>query len=361
MNSNLIQLFTYAALMSGIIFIPLMAREFGATDLEVGFIVAAYNFTVFLSSYIFGRASDMHGRKLLLNLGLLASALSFFLQVFVDSAFSLMMLRALVGFCVGIYPPALTAYIYERKESLGKFSAYGSLGWGIGSFLAGAVAVYSQIFILGSGMFFLAFLISLRMPETKMEKLKIPFFPTKLVRENLSVYLPFLLRHLGALAIWTVFPFFLVELGADKFWIGAIYSVNTIVQFLVMRRLDRFNSTSLFRAGMLLSALTFLSFTLAQDHYQMIPTQILLGFSWSCVYVGSLLFLTERNVERATSVGILNSVIGFAGILGPILGGIISEFLGLREVMYFAVLLTLIGFLLNSLLLKNVRSGTLPE
>jgi len=355
MDSNLIQLLTYASRMLGIIFIPLMAIELGATYLEVGIIVAAYNFALFLSSYMFGRASDMHGRKLLLTLGLLASSLSFFLQIFIDGAFSLMVFRAVVGFCVGVYPPALTAYVYERRESIGKFSAYGSLGWTLGSFIAGVIAVYSQIFILGSGMFFLAFLLSLRMPEIEFERVDVPFFPVKLIRENSSVYLPFLLRHIGALAIWAMFPIFLKELGADKFWIGAIYSVNALVQFLVMRKLDGFNSTSLFRIGMLLSALAFLSFTFAQDHYQMIPTQVLLGFSWSCVYVGALLFLTGRNIERASSVGILNSIIGFAGILGPILGGIISEFLGLREVMYFAVGLTLIGFGVNSLLLKDVR------
>ncbi len=363
MDANTIQLFTYAAVVLGIVFIPLLAVDVGASYFEVGLIVAAYNLTLFLSSYTFGRASDIYGRRLLLRLGLLISAFSFFLQIFADSILSLMLLRALVGFCIGIYPPVLTAYVYERKKSLGKFSAYGSLGWALGSFLAGVIALYDQIFIAGSGMLFLAFLVSLRLPDTRTKRVYVPLFPTRLIWENLLLYLPFLLRHTGALAVWAIFPLFLMNLGADRFWIGIIYSINSLTQFFIMRKLDRFDGVSLFRAGIVLSALAFFSFGVVQNYYQTIPIQIVIGVSWSCIYVGSLLFLTGRNMERATSIGILNSIMAFSGILGPIFGGIISEFLGLRGVMFFAALLTLIGFGINSLLRKNVRlrGGALPE
>ena len=356
MDSSIIQLLSYAALMMGLVVIPLFASDLGANYLEIGLIVAAYGFTVFVSSYIFGRASDIHGRRVLLVLGLMAACLSFFLQIFTDSVLSLMMFRALLGFCAGIYPPALIAYVYEQKKSLGTFSAYGSLGWAIGSFLTGIVASYNGVFLLGSLFFFSAFIISLRMPEGEFKRVEIPLFPTKLLRENSAIYFPFLLRHLGAFAIWAIFPLYLVSLGADRFWIGAIYALNSLAQFFIMKKLDRFDGNRLFRWGLVLSALAFLSFALAQDHYQMLPTQIILAFSWSFAYVGALLALTKKNIERATSVGILRSLIGLAGILGPILGGLISQLYGLVEVMYFGVALSLIGFLLNILLHKRCQT-----
>lgn len=350
MDSSIIQLLNYASLMMGLVVIPLLASELGATYLEIGLIVAAYGFTIFLSSYIFGRASDIHGRRVILVLGLLAASLAFFLQIFADSVFSLMMFRALLGFCAGIYPPALIAYVYEQKKSLGTFSAYGSLGWAIGSFLTGIVASYNGVFLIGSLFFFVAFIISLRMPEGDFKRVEIPLFPTKLLKENASIYLPFLLRHIGAFAIWAIFPLYLTSLGADKFWIGTIYALNALTQFFIMRKLDRFDGNRLFRWGLFLSAVTFLTFALAQDHFQMLPTQIILAFSWSFAYVGALLALTKKNIERATSVGILRSLIGLSGIFGPLLGGLISQLYGLRETMYFAAALTLIGFLLNRVL-----------
>jgi len=355
MDSSTIQLLSYASLIMGLIVVPLFASDLGASYFEVGVIVAAYGFTIFFSSYIFGRASDIHGRRIILILGLVASSIAFFLQIFADSVTSLVLMRALVGFCAGIYPPALIAYVYEQKEGLGTFSAYGSLGWAIGSFLTGVVASYNGVFLIGSLFFFAAFLVSLRMPEGEFKSVKIPLFPTELLMENSTVYLPFLLRHLGAFAIWAIFPLYLADLGADRFWIGILYGVNSLTQFFVMMRLNRFDGARLVRWGLVVSALAFIAIALAQNHWQMLPTQILLGFSWSFLYVGSLLFLTKKNIERATSVGILRSLIGLAGIFGPILGGLISQLYGLVWTMYFAAALTLIGFLLNILLHKDVR------
>ena len=333
--------------MSSIIFIPNLARDLNASYLEVGVIVAAYGFMVFLSSYIFGRAADMHGYRIFLRIGLIISALSFFIQIFAVDPVSLILVRALTGFSIGLFPAALIAYVHESKRSLGKFSSYGSLGWAFGSLLAGFITIYHEIFILGSFLFFIAFLTSLRMPDIKNEPLKVPFFPIKLIKENSSVYISFFFRHLGATSIWAIFPLFLLTLGADKFWIGVIYFTNSMTQVVVMRYLDRFKSESLVRMGLILSIIVFFSFTLAQNYYQILPIQVLLAFSWSCLYVGSLMFLTEKNIEKATSVGILNSVIGLSGIFGPLLAGIISEFFGLTFVMYIASVLALIGLSVN--------------
>ena len=54
---------------------------------------------------------------------------------------------------------------------------------------------------------------------------------------------------------------------------------------------------------------TVFAFTFAQDFYQLIPVQVLLGYSWSCLYVDSLLYLMKHNVEKATCSGILSSLI----------------------------------------------------
>jgi MFS family permease len=72
-----------------------------------------------------------------------------------------------------------------------------------------------------------------------------------------------------------------------------------------------------------MSFITFISFTLAQNFWHMFPTQIMLGASWATIYVGSLKFIMERNVERGTSTGLLNSVLSISAIIGPILGGVI--------------------------------------
>jgi len=360
--TNIIQFLAYAAIMASMIFIPVLAAdELNASKFEIGIIFAGYALAVFISSYIFGRASDMHGRRIFIKLGLLASAVFYFLQVFADSVLSLIVIRILAGFAAGIFPAALTIYVYESKGRLGKFSAYGSLGWAFGSLITAVLALaayevvfesnfylinfYNLIFISSSVMFFIAFIFSLGLREKKTVKLKVPFFPAKLIKENFSLYFSYFLRHTGANAVWLVFPLYLLELGADKFWVGIIYFINAGTQFLIMRRIDKFKSKLLITLGLGVSVLVFTGFALAQNFYQIIPVQVLLAVSWSCLYVGSLLMLTGKNIEKATSIGILNSIIYFSAIAGPVIGGIAAEFYGFKGVMFAGAGLSLIGYL----------------
>ncbi|MFQ5910292.1 MAG: MFS transporter, partial [Thermoplasmata archaeon] len=157
------------------------------------------------------------------------------------------------------------------------------------------------------------------------------------------VYLSVLLRHSGANMIWVIFPLFLLGLGISMPLIGALYLVNAGTQFLVMQSIDRFNSVKLVLAGLVFSAVAFVSFTFASSFTELFPTQILLGLSFAMLYVGSLRFLMERNVERATSTGILGSVMGISAVIGPFFGGLISLSFGYEATMYAASMMTLIG------------------
>jgi len=144
-----------------------------------------------------------------------------------------------------------------------------------------------------------------------------------------------------------IYPLYItIDLGGDKFWVGVIYTVNTASQFFVMRFVDRFRGKTLINTGLILSSVTFFAFTLAQNFYQLLPIQVLLGCSWSCLYVGSLLYLMRRNVEKATCTGMLDSVISLAAVAGALIGGLISELFGFKATMYAAAVLAAIGFCL---------------
>jgi len=348
MRTNIIQLlFSFSMILSWM-FIPTLAKDLGASNLQVGLIGASYGVSIFISSYIFGRASDMWGRKIFITLGLGLCALSFLLQVLAKDILSLAALRFIVGFTVGISTAPLIAYVFETGEKMGKFSSYGSLGWALGNILAGIIAVYWQLFTISSVFFLIAFAISIHLPPSEHQKVRIPIFPKEVIKRNFRVYFSYFLRNTGASSIWTIFPLFLLDIGASKFWIGMIYFMNSGFQVIIMRYVDRYSDTRLINAGLLISTFVFLGYSVATDYRQVMPLQIFLAFSWSCLYVGSLLYMTHRNVERATSVGMLTSVISISGAFGPILGGIISQLYGYREVMVFAAFLSIIGFFISA-------------
>lgn len=360
MRPNMIQFLSNTAIMMSAVFIPNFALELGASRTEIGLMGASYGFAIFFSSYICGRASDMRDRRIFLTAGLLLSALAFFLQIIAKDALSLMLIRGLAGFSLGIFTAPLIAYTFESGVKMGMLSSYGALGWAVGGLLAGIIAQhgeayahvnrllpYWEVFALSSVLFLFSLYLSLRLPEVKMKVVQVSLFPAELIKRNIYVYLPSFLRHLGAFSIWIVFPIFLAELGATKFWIGALYTINAGTQFFVMRRIDIAEDTKLISAGLLLSSAVFFSYALSKNFYHVIPIQIFLAVSYSCLYVGSLIFLTNRNEEKATSVGILNSVTSISSIFGSLLGGVISQIYGFNAVMYFAALLSAAGLLVS--------------
>jgi MFS family permease len=343
------------AIYSSSLFIPNLSVELGANDTMVGIIVAIYAVALFASSYIFGRESDIRDRRIFIKAGLGLSIISFALQVLTDPNFFapllattwfLAVVRFLAGFTAGMAPAALTAYVYDSKGRMGEFSAYGSLGCGLGTLLAGFIALYWGIFAVSSLCFMVAFLISLSMPTSKNVCLKVSFFPTTLVKDNWFIYSSYFLRNFGAYAIWAIYPLFILSLGGDKFWTGIIYTTNWLAQFAIMLYMDQFSSKKLLRAGYLLSAACFIAFTFAQDFYQLIPMQILLAASWSTLYVGALVFLVDHNDEKATCTGVLNSVLNLSIVFGSLLGGIVSQVSNYVTTMYVAAFVTLVGYVL---------------
>jgi predicted MFS family arabinose efflux permease len=177
------------------------------------------------------------------------------------------------------------------------------------------------------------------------EYVRVSLFPAKLIWSNRKVYLPYLLRHTGASAIWAIFPLYLASIGASKTWIALIDGINVGGQFVAMRFIERFNAAKAFRVGLLISIAVFASYGVATYYLQLIPVQIFLAIAWSCMYVGALSFLLKKNVEHGTAVGVLFSTTRLSSAIGPLLGGAVSQGWGYRPLMFVASALSLVGLI----------------
>jgi len=355
MKLNLIQLLSFAAANASWTFIPILAKNLGLSDTYIGFAVSIYASTMFFSSYLFGRASDKRGNRIFfLRMGLIASLVGFLLQIFINNEISLLMIRAIAGFCSGIFPAALVAYAYESKKNLGKFSAFGSLGWFLGATLGGIIAMYfaiKSVFIFSSLSFFASFLMTYDLNSDKRQPLHVPLFPIKIIKKNLSVYSGMFVRHLGGMLIWTFWPLYLQSLGANLFWVGVIGSINSLVQFFIMFSIsDKLNPHFLIKYGFIFSAITFFLYSTATVYWHVMPVQLFLGVSWSFLYVGSLRYLTKKNVEKATVSAMLDSTKSLSSIIGPLLSIIIVSFGDYRTTMYIGTMFAVAGFIIFNLL-----------
>ena len=347
-----IQVLTNGALFGAGLFIPLLAMEQMNADIfQIGLIVALYGISLFVSSYLFGRAADLHGRKRYLVIGLFVSGIACLIQIFTPDLITLALARIILGLCGGIFPSALAAYAYERGVRMGRFTSHSALGFGLGSIIASLIVfnwgatghamgreIYNPVFVGCAVMFFACFAILLTLPFPQEKMFKVPFFPRKIIKDNLPVYLSYFIRHTGACAVWaffSLFIFFMQPAGTPEhvkfFWIGLINGVNGIGQFVFMQYIDKYKSETLIITGFILSAITFALFIFVTNVWQLLLTQVLLAAAWSCLYVGSIILVMEKNPEHATSAGLLNSSLNAAQVIGPLLGGVVASIFATYE------------------------------
>jgi MFS family permease len=360
MKAESINALSNAALFGSLLLVPLFAEELGASPAEIGILVAAYSMSNLLASYIFGRLADVHGRKIFLILGLVLSSITCAIQYFAHDTMMLLATRIMLGFCAGIFPAALMAYAYESKGRMTRFLAWGSGGWGIGTMISGVVATYFTVrepFLFSALLMALCIPIAMKMRFRKEIKLSVSFFPVHIIKKNIEIYGPMLVRHTGACAIWVMFPMFIREMkgveGSLFLWVGIMYAINSFSQFIFMRYL-KYKSSVLIPWGMVASAATFILFVMCHDVWTLMATQVLLALSWALIYVGSVNFVMVNNKERATATGFLNSVFQISSILGALAGGFIVDATGdLLAPMWLAAVMSIIGLILYYPLRKN--------
>lgn len=343
-SSNFIQLFASAAMLASTVFIPLIAQNFGAKPLTIGLIVGAYNAFFMVSNYLFGYFSDKYGGKYILRIGLLLSAFVFCLQIFAKDLDSLLWLRSLTGFAAGTFPAALAVYSFkEHKGKMGKFTGYGSLGWGLGALLAGFIINNDLIFLLSAIFFLIAFFLTFQMDLRSHKEKEPALFPVKVFFKNARIYVPYFLRQLGAQAVWSIFPLYLVFSGADKTWVGIAYFVNLFSQFFMMQYIERFKNLYLFNIGLLCSVVTFIGYALFPHLAIVLIMQLLLSISFSTLQVGALQEILFKNAERSSAVGLLNSISNFNAVVGPFIAGYVVQYHGFSALMWTAAFFCFIG------------------
>ena len=366
MKSYAIYFVATAALSASAIFTPIYAHQLGADSLVIGYTGMVYGFSIFLAGIYFGRQADVRGRRRFMILGFALASVLAALQLLATDPYHLLLARFALGFAAGMFPGALIAYAYDEGRKMGRFAAWGSLGFGTGNliipfcalatWLFGTLLLHQRIYSTSAVLLAAAFAIALLLPSVPHAPVSVAAFPLNVIKRNRDVYFSFLIRHTGANAVWIVFPLFVLELSPkladgsyDYTWLGIIYAANSLTQGAIMFFLDRFPGKRLVFAGELLTLATFIGFYFSRDHIDLLLWSFVLAASWSCLYVGSLKTILSRSPEKATASGLLTSTTSLSAMMGPLLGGAVAHFFGgdniagYRSTILFAGLMTVVA------------------
>ena len=133
-------------------FLPMYAERLGIGAGAIGLLLSAYSITQFIFAPLLGRLSDRIGRRPIIMLGLLGSSLSYLIYGFTDSFAGLLISRAVHGACAATISTA-QAYIADTTEESKRAQAMGMIG-----------AAFGLGFVLGPAVGGLLGAVSLRTP-----------------------------------------------------------------------------------------------------------------------------------------------------------------------------------------------------
>ncbi|WEK56106.1 MAG: MFS transporter [Candidatus Cohnella colombiensis] len=341
------------------IYVPILSpylHDRGLSMGWIGFILGSYGLTQVITRLPLGIYSDrLSQRKPFLIAGMLAGLLSCVLFMLPGTWEGPLSGRLMAGICAAAWVPfsVLFASYYpadRTHQAMGTLSFLTVFGQLIGMSASGALAAWggwNYAFICGIGIAAIGTLMAFFVYEPNITKPKTSdTAPTAKVNRNLvfrsaalwRVSILSLLAH-GILFI-TMFgftPLQATELGADKFQLTLIVISFMIPHALVSlwtgRKLaPRYGSRNIIIIGFIAAALFTAAIPYSTNLGWLALTQALNGVA-QALYFPLLLSLAIRGFQsqqRATAMGLYQSVYSIGMFLGPYLAGSLNSFGSLR-------------------------------
>jgi DHA1 family tetracycline resistance protein-like MFS transporter len=324
---------------------------FNATPTEIGFLVATYSLMQFFFAPVLGRLSDRYGRRPILFISLLGSAVGYAVIGFANVLFLVFLGRLISGITGGNISTA-QAYIADvtskkdRAKGMGLFGAAFGLGFIFGPALAGVTSKYGV-----HVPFFVAAVLSLAnalalyfiLPESLKEstRLLLPERKNRIV-ELLEALTDKEFRELNLVYFLVVTAFSIMtyafvlytsfRFGYTPEQNGYLFAFVGLIAilgqgFLFSRLVKRFGEASLIVTGCLLMVASLFAVPVvgpqAGGLAALLTGVAVLSFGNSLASPGltSLGSKTAGEHDQGRAMGIMQSGASLARVIGPVLGG----------------------------------------
>jgi len=345
--------------------LPLYADNLGATGIWLGIIFAAFSISRAIIMPIVGSLSDRRGRKLFICIGLFIYSVISLGYIWASNVSQLALVRLVQGAAGGMIMPIVQAYVGdispegEEGKWMGYFNAAFFTGFGIGPLMGGALTDHfgmSVAFYSMGGLNLLAFLVAvLFLPEISRRKIGASPHPSfkemsssGMVKGLFNFRWSFALGREGA--FFSFLPIFAtVYIGLSSTLTGALLAVNILLMALLMpysgKIADRVSRRTLIIVGSLVNIASLALIPLGGNFWQLLGICALggLGGAASMPAASALTVEEGRRFGMGSTMAIFFVAMSIGMVIGPLLGGVIADFVNINSVFYFAAGMGLIG------------------
>ncbi|MGA9576989.1 MAG: MFS transporter [Terrimicrobiaceae bacterium] len=328
--------------------LPLYAEHFGATAVQIGWLVGIFSLAQFFFAPIWGRVSDRVGRKPVLLFGLLGTVAGYTLMGFANSVLMLFVARLIDGIA-GANISAAQAYLADistpenRARAMGLLGAAFGLGFVFGPALGGWAGVtfnYSAPMFIAAGLALInVFFVTFFLPESHTREARRtqrdPLFPHLFDHVERKTYAwslaSYFLVIVGFSMMTAIFALLLLHrFGLDAlhtgYILGGIGVVGVIIQGgLIGRLVKRFGEAPLAFAGAVLMCAGLCGLAISPGLKGMFAATAAVGVGNSLL-MPTLAALASRSAEagwQGRALGVMQSSGSLARWLGPMMAGLL--------------------------------------
>ncbi len=355
--------------------LPFYATSFQAGSAALGILVASFSGMQFVFAPLLGRLSDRAGRKPILMISIVTSAMSFVLFAVANSFFVLLLSRLVAG--MATETAIAQAYMADvtpeedRAAGMGRLGAAFGVGFIIGPAIGGALSVFG-FWVPGAAAVILTLLnllfVFFLLPESldrgqeglQMESyVKGGYFggwrsalATPLIGATLIVVFIIILA-------FSAIPVIAPLLGVSFFNLGAVEMsyvfmyiglVQIVLQgFLFGKLARRFSEEKFIAFGPLLMSVGMFMMPMVPNILTFLVsiTMIALGIGVLDAAVPSFISKRTLKSEQGGMLGVSQSVSSIARVPGPLIGGFVFEFVGLMAPFLLSSALLVVAFILG--------------
>lgn len=383
-NVLIVALVAFVNMLGYGIVIPILyaySKKYGLSDFENGLLFSVFSICQFLSTPIIGRLSDKYGRRPLLLISIIGTALSFFTMAFAPNVLFLYIARALDGLTAGNIPVAFAVISdstkpQERAKSFGLIMSAFSFGFVFGPAISALTVSYGLAipFIIAGVITAVAVVLTaLYLPETnihmgEVHKGKLFDFPRlwktlfdKNVGPTFVISLLFFLAFACAI-IYGFQPFTMKILNISESQNAILFTLFGIIGLIAQNLLigpfsKKFGVKKAFSSSILLTAISFGIMYVSRSLPIFIGGIIILGLFNSFVQtlLPTILSQEADPKSQGSIMGLNASYQSIGMIIGPILGGAIATIAIPLPFLVGAILILLCYFISSQVLRPGVK------
>ncbi len=362
--------------------LPYYAKQFGATDILVGFLSTVYPLGQIFAAPLIGRLSDKFGRKIALLLSIGGTFFSLLILGFARSLTLIFISRLLDGLTGGNIAVA-QSYISDfsdeksRSKNLGLIGAAFGLGFILGPAIGGFLSKwgFSVPAFFASALAFMNLInIVVFLPDSRpaADHKKVPYTFEELVKtfsqpKVASLLFTRLFYSLGFTTFESSFTLFAIrrlnlELSQTGFVLAYIGVVLVITQGLLVGKVaKKFAEYVVIKYLMPLAILLLAVYSFSSNLATLVLFLTPLSISSGLIGV-SITSLTTKSVSKdklGGTLGIFSSADSLVRIVSPLIGAIVIQYVGSRFLGVVVAIFVSIGFVIfRTKFLPNLATMT---